>query len=338
MSKTAPKVQRTQRTQPRHEDTHAPRRRTGRGRLATALVGAISVAVLLASCGTVPGAAVDVDGTQVSTSAMLDRVTEVLGASDTSDASAGAATDDSTRAQMARAQITDVVRHELVQRAAKRAGITVGAKDVNDYLAQYDTYQTSSGAPDLADVLQVPSADVKNAVYDLLVLDELIKKVPSAGADVTDISVTVTAVPAATWAEAVADRVKYTADPTAMDAAAAAALAANANLPSGQETLLQQPQHAAFGIFSAADGEILIIPQGSQGYLVTRITDRTEKPAKLTADMITGVYQTAGLSGEIAVASLLLDKDAAAANVEVNPRFGAWDPQVVQVVASSSSS
>lgn len=315
----------------------AAQQRAGHGRVRLmAAVGATCVALVLAGCGTVPGAAVDIGGARVSTSAVMDRVNEVLGAS--ADATTGTAADDATRAQAARGQITDLVRHELVTRAAERSGVVVSQKDVNDFVSQYDAYQTSSGSPDLATVLQVPSADVTTAVYDLLVLDALIKKVPASGAEVTDIEVTVAAVPAATWAEAVADRVKYTADPAAMDAAAAAARAANPNLPGGQESLLQQPQHAAFGIFSAAESEVLIIPNGAQGYLVTRITKRTEKPARLTAKMITDAYQTVGLSGEIALASLLLGKDAQSTTVDVNPRFGTWDPKVVQVVAAGSSS
>lgn len=315
-------------------------KREGRPRARTlaAVAATVGVVVALAGCGTVPGAAVDVDGAQVSTAAVLTRVSEVLGSNASGGAAAaGSAADDATRAQAARGQITDVVRHELVTRAAARAGITVAAKDVNDFIAQYDAYQAGSGSPDLAAVLQVPASGVDDAVHDLLVLDALIKKVPPSGADVTDVEVTVVAVPATTWTEAVADRVKFTADPAAMDAAAAAAHAANPNLPAGQESLLQAPQHAAFGIFSAAEGQILIIPQGAQGYLVTRIAKRTERPAKLTATVITGAYQTAGLGGEIALASLLLAKDAADAKVAVNPRFGTWDPQVVQVVASSTS-
>ncbi|OJV27962.1 MAG: hypothetical protein BGO26_05595 [Actinobacteria bacterium 69-20] len=315
----------------------AGRGRAFRSALVTgAVVGAAAVAVAVAGCGTVPGAAVTVDGTQVSTEAVLARVTSVL------DASAGASgssapADDDTRTQAARTQITDVIRHQLAERAAAESGITVSAKEVNDFIAQYDAYQKSSGSPDLGSVLQVPSASVNDAVYDLQVLDALIKKIPKSGVEVTNVSVTVDAVPASDWATAVADRVKFTADPAAMDAAAAAARAANPQLPGGAESLLEQPHHAAFGLFSAAQGEILLIPQGTQGYLVTRITKRVQAPATLTAQMITNANQTAGLSGEIALASLLFAKDAESARVQVNPRFGTWDPHIVQVVAASDA-
>lgn len=313
-------------------------KRLGATRRAIALTCAISATALLVGCGTVPGAAVEVNGTRVSTGAVLGRVSTVLDASGSaSGAASGAAADDYTRTQTARAQITDVIRHRLVEQTAKSEGISVDDKDVNDYIAQYDAYQASSGSPDLAAVLQVPSDSVHDAIYDLLVLDALIKKIPASGADVTNVDITVDAVLASDWSAAVADRVKYTADPEALTSAAAAARAQNPQLPGGEESLIEQPQHAAFGIFSAAQGEILLIPQGDSGYLVTRITKRSESPAKLTAQMITGSYQTTGLSGEIALASLLLAKEAANATVQVNPRFGVWDPRIVQVVSTDVS-
>lgn len=283
--------------------------------------------MLLASCGTVPGAAVTIDGTEVSTQAVRDRVAEVAGA----DASADA----DTLAAQARSQLTTIIRHQLTRAAAEKNGITVSESDVNAYIADYDDYQRSTaGAQDMNTVLGVPADDLAAISYDLLVFNQLVAAIPDEGVDVTDVDVTVDAVPAATWADAVAARTKYLADPAAMDADAAAALAANPQLPGGHESLLEQPQHAVFGIFSAAAGEILLVPQGTQGYLVVRITQRSEKPGKLTTQMIGNAAQSAGLAGQIAIASLLLGPEAQETHIELNPRFGVWDPRIVQVVAT----
>jgi hypothetical protein len=289
-------------------------------------VAALGVVALLASCGTVPGAAVTIDGTAVSTLTVRDRVTEVAGTDP--------AADNDTFAAQARAQLTTIIRHQLARAAAAKNGITVTDADVNSYIAQYDDYQRSSGAQDIDTVLGVPADDVEETYHDLLVFDQLVAAIPDAGIDVTDVDVTVDAVPAATWSDAVAARTKYLADPAAMDADAAAALAANPQLPGGHESLLEQPQHAVFGIFSAAAGEILLVPQGTQGYLVVRVTERTEKPATLTSQMIGDAAQSAGLAGQIAIASLLLVPEAQEAHIDLNPRFGVWDPRIVQVVAA----
>lgn len=299
---------------------------SGHGRVrASGLVAVVGVLLLLASCGTVPGAGVVIDGTETSTQTVRDRVADVLGAEANADPDAWA--------HEARAQVTSVIRHQLARLTAKSKGIVVSEADVNEFIANYDTYQKSSGSPSMGSVLGVPESDLRATVYDLQVFDKLITAIPKAGAEVTDVEVTVDAVPAATWADAIALRTKYLADPAEMDAAAKAALAANPQLPGGQESLLKQPQHAVFGIFSAAAGEILTVSQGTAGYLVVRITSRTERPGKLTGPMISEAYQAAGLGAEIALASLLLGPAAESAKVDVNPRFGIWDPRIVQVVA-----
>lgn len=299
-------------------------RRFGRFGAAIAMVG---VAAMLASCGTVPGAAATIDGAEVSTQQLRADIAEVAGPD--------AAADPAASAAQARVQLTTIIRHHLARAAAEKNGIDVSDADVNGFISQYDDYQRSAAGsvPDMATTLGVPKDSVADASYDMLVFDQLMATLPADGADVTNVEVRVDAIPAATWTEAVAARTKYLADPALMDSDAAAAVAANPQLPSGKESLLEQPQHAVFGIFSAPAGEILIVPQGAQGFLVVRITDRSENPGKLTKEMIANTFQSAGLSGELAIASLLLTPQAEAVKVQVNPRFGVWDPRSVQVVA-----
>ncbi|MEO7124622.1 MAG: hypothetical protein ABI382_10990 [Nakamurella sp.] len=293
------------------------------------IAAAAGASVVLASCGTVPGAAVTIDGTQVSTQALRAQISEVAGAD--------AAADPDASAAHARSLLTTIIRHQLALEVAKKKGIDVSQSDVNGFIAQYDSYRsTTPSAPAMPVVLGVPAGSVEATSYDLLVFDKLMAAIPAEGVDVTDIDVTVDAVPAATWADAVAARTKYLADPALMTADAAAALAANPQLPGGHESLLEQPGHAIFGIFSTAAGEILLVSQGTQGYLVVRVTDRTEKPGMLTKKMISDTNTSAGLQSEIALASLLLGPEAEALKVRLNPRFGVWDPRVVQVVAGRS--
>lgn len=293
------------------------------------IVAVVGASVVLASCGTVPGAAVTIDGTGVSTQTLREQISEVAGPD--------AAADPDASAAQARSLLTTIIRHQLAVEVAKKKDIHVSEADVNDFIAQYDTYRRGTpSAPAMSTVLSVPAGSVATTSYDLLVFDQLMAKIPPEGVDVTDVDVKVDAVPAATWADAVAARTKYLADPAAMDADAAAALAANPQLPGGHESLLQQPGHAVFGIFSTAAGEILLVSQGAQGYLVVRVTNRTEKSGKLTKKMIADTNTNAGLQSEIALASLLLGSEAEALNVQLNPRFGVWDPRIVQVVAGRS--
>lgn len=286
--------------------------------------------MVLTACGTIPGAAVEIAGMTLPTATALDWATEVAQATNPQ----GTDVDPDLRAQTVRGQLTAFIRHQLALDAAKQLGITVTDADINDSIAQYDSYRKQSGAQPLATVMQVSNDMVREVIYDLLVMNAIGKKLPADGADVTDVTVNIDAVPADNWADAVAARVKYTADPAAMTADAQAALAANPGLPGGSESLLQQPHHAMFGIFSAADGEIMLIPNGNGSYLVTRVTDRAESPAKLTERTISAAYQTAGVGGQLAVGSLLLAPQAQDASITVNSRFGRFDPRIVQVVAA----
>lgn len=299
-------------------------RRIARGRAALGAT-ALAMIVLLAGCGTSPGTGVSIDGVRYTTQDVLDRVADVLGPD--------ATTDPDARAHEVRNQVTTLIRHQVSRTTAAKAGIVVTDADVNAFIAEYDDYQRTSNSPAMGSVLGVPQSDLADTVHDLLVFDKLMQAIPEGGADVTDVQVNVDVVQAATWADAVAARTRYVSDPAAMDKDSAAALAANPQLPGGAESLLKQPQHAVFGIFSAPAGEIIIVPQGQAGYLLVRVTDRVEKPGKLTGQMVGEAYNAAGLAGEISIASLLLGQAAEAADVTVNPRFGVWDPRIVQVIA-----
>lgn len=290
------------------------------------MVAALAAAALLLSgCASSPGAAAVVDGHAIPEQTVQDRtqafVAEYL--SDNQDA----AQNPTVLAQLNRFQATDVVRHQLVLAAAKAEGIFVTAEQVNDFIQQ------NGGEQGIARQLTVPSDVVYDAVYDYLVLGQLLDKIPADGVPVTDVTVTVDVVPADNRDAAVAARSKYLADPARMDADAAAARAADPKLPGGQESLLKNPADALAGIFSAPEGQIVLVPNGTDGLFVVRVTKRTESQATLTKD---AAQSTSDLDGHLVLASLLLARYPSAKDVIVNPRFGDWDPNTLQVVAGNS--
>jgi hypothetical protein len=288
------------------------------------MVGALTGLVLLVTgCASHPGAAAVVDGHAIPEQTVQDR-TQAFVAENLADGSAAP----TVLALLNRYQATDVVRHQLVLAAAQAEGITVTDEQIHQFIQQ------NGGAPDIARQLTVPSDAVDDAIYDYLVLEQLISKIPSDGVPVTDITVTVDVVPAKSRDEAVAARAKYLADPQSMEPDAAAARAADPNVPGGSVSLLQNPEAALAGIFSAPEGEIVLVPQGStDDYYLVRVTKRTQSPAKLTQQSTQSV---SSLDGHLVLASLLLAHYPAAKDVTVNPGFGDWDPNTLQVVAGNS--
>lgn len=296
-----------------------------RGARGAALV--VGGALLLAGCGTSPGVGVAVGDVSYSTQDVYAQVDEVVG-----DAVAG---DTDARAFYVRKQATALIRHQIVRDVAAKQGIVVTDADVNQQIESYDDYQRANADQPMNVRLGVPQSGLRDAVYDLVVFSQLSTAIPADGVDVTDVQVVVDVVPVADWTTASTARARYAANPAAMDADAAAARAADPQLPGGTQSLLQNSQNAVFGIFSAPAGEIVIVANGQSGYLLVRVTSRTEQPGKLTPDLIQGVYQSAGLDAEIGLTSLLLSQEAEAASVTVNPRLGVWDPRVMQVVPSA---
>ncbi len=309
---------------PAAQRTRDPRgeMRSRRTRLVVPLAAAV---LLLAGCGTVPGAAMSVNGVAISEQTVHQRTQALIEENIPADTAQTLSA--STRAVFNRYQATDLVRHQLVLAAAKAEKITVTDEQVNAFIAQ------NGGTATVGRSLTVPAAAVPEAVYDYLVLGQLADKIPAGGAAVTDIEVTADVVPAASRDAAVAARAKFLRDPGAMDRAAADARAANPQLPGGQESLLAAPQDALFGIFTAPKGEIVLVPQSGEDYFVVRVSQRTEKPAKLTKDALSAA---SSLDGYMVLASLLLTKYEAHDEVMVNPRFGQWDPRTLLVVPSNS--
>lgn len=298
-------------------------RRIARQGAAAPIAMVCAAALLLASCGTVPGAAAVVDGQAISEQTVVDRTQALI---DESSPGSTSAIDPATRSLFNRLQATDAIRHRLAVAAADAEQIDVTDAKVNAFIAQ------NGGAESIGQQLHVPAGAVPEAIYDYLVLEQLVDKIPAAGVDVTDIDVTVDVVTVTGRDAAIAARAKYLKDPAAMDADAAAARATG-QVPGGDESLFGNAQDALQGVFSAPEGQIVLIPYGSGSYYLVRVTKRTEKPGTLTKEVIQGATS---LDGYLVLASLLLSTYPVADTVTVNPRFGQWDPLTLQVVAGNS--
>ncbi len=299
-------------------------RRGPRTRLVGILAGLTAVALAVTGCGTVPGAAIEIDGMTIPQQTVQQRTDAIL--TDTMPAGQSSDVDPQTRAMLNRDQTTDLVRHELVKDAARAENIDVDETKVNAFIAD------NGGSASIAQQLHVPAADVPDAIFDYLVLSDLVSAIPEQGVEVTNVTVTVDAVHAADRSEAVADRATYLSDPAAMDSDAAAARSAG-QAPGGEMSLLKSAENAITGIFTAPEGEIVLFPDSNGGFYVIRVTKRVEEPATLTAQ---DVQASQTLDGYMVLSSLLLRKYAEDRTITVNPRFGTWDPKTLLVVPSSN--
>ncbi|GGL87325.1 hypothetical protein [Nakamurella endophytica] len=300
-----------------HDD--AGPRRVRRSRWAALLAGVL----LLSGCSSQPGAAVVVDGAVVSQDALEARTSEVLAAS-----SQGDAADASTRSAVNRAQLTDVIRHRIVAAAIADGTVQVTDPQVQQVLDHND-------AASLAGQLQVPRSDVRDAVRDVLAIDQLLKKLPGGGTAVQDVTVRVEGLNATDRSDATVQRNRLLGTSaqvtSALSAAGSRALAPTDVSMVGRGGNAGRPDLMPTGLFDAAVGDVVLVPQGGETqypYVVLRILSRTVADTPLT----TAQLSDQGTATVIALGTLLMGRQAAGLDVRVNPRYGVWDPVALQVV------
>ncbi len=286
-------------------------------RVVGALIGVSVVVLTVSACSNPPSSAAQVGEVSISEAAIFDRSSAMVQAQETS----GQTVSTVGVAEVNRRQTTAAIRSQLLDLAAAEAGVQVSDADVNATLS-------SAGSATAAQQLGVPESVVPAAIRDLLRLEGLLKKLPTQGAEVTDVGVTVDGVTVTSREDAINTRNQFLADPTAVDALIAAS-------PKGvqrqQLTLLTTPSAGSTGVFSAKPGDVILYPS-QDSYLVLRVLDRAQRPAKLTAADL----QQQQISGAFDLGALLLKPYAEQAGVTVNPRLGAWDPFALQVVPGDS--
>lgn len=292
----------------------------GRRRVTTAAVVAAVAAALVAGCGTVPGAAAVIDDMDISTQEIYQRTAEVedLYAS---------LPDDAARADLARAQLTGVIRHQLVQRAAHAAGITVSTADINGYISAQNQVQQAYGMPLLDAVFRVSDRQLPDTIYDYLALQQLAQHIPDDGQPVYDVELGADALIVATEADAQAARDRFRADPTAFQDDPAAD-PRNLNLT---WSFIRDAPVVALPILTASAGDAVVLNTGDQGYVVVGITSREVVPSTLTRADLMAINQSNDPAADLAVMSLLLGLTADDTSITVNPRFGTFDPRLVQL-------
>lgn len=281
------------------------------GRISGLALSAVLVLGVTA-CGTSPGAAVTIDGQSFSQTALSAEATTETGY-DANDPDAIARANQNVASRY--------IRRQLLADAAKAQGVTVDQQ-------QLAAAREDQGLAQTAPLIGLPSGDVE----DLLLLDELMKKVPAEGIEITDVSVKVDLLTTASRAEAIALRAQLQNDRHA-DAVASRA--------QGQTTtwsVLTAPGVGFAGVFLASPGDVLLIPQPA-GYAVIRVLSRSSAPGKLTRQLLATAVQSLSTDQPQPDAIwLVLAAQAQRASVEVNPRFGDWDPATVQVVSSPGQS
>lgn len=279
------------------------RRQVGRVLAAAAVIGAA-----VSGCGNHPGTAVIVGADPVPLERVQSQLDSVLTRGDTAERikAAGVGPDD-----IAREIVTGAVMHNLLTRRAAETGIAIGDPVVDAAIA------AQGGADALLEGSTIDPAGLRDRVRDDLIAVELAKR--------TVVGQTVTAdiVGAMTRKEAM-----QKANVLAAGGEPAAALLRDPQsaAPAQSFSAATNPDAAGSVLFGVGVGSVgLFQPNPDQAiWYVFKIIDRRTDGA---AD-----------AGQISQAQLAqmgkrtLQPDAARLGVDVNPRFGVWDPIRLRVV------
>lgn len=269
--------------------------------------------VSLSACSDQVGGAASVAGVSISTSEVQDASAAQLAT--TPDAAGAPSTGD--RQALNRTVLTDRIRHHLLADAADTIGVSADESQVTAVLA--------GGTTQLAALLNVSEAQVPQAVRDTLTVISLAAK----NGRVSDVSVTAAVAPYDSRDAAVAARAKVLADPSSFTAEPRTI------------SLLTTPSVARYGLYAAPDGSLVLLQTGGS-WALARITDRTVAQSDQLGAALQTVQQgaqqdpTSAQRQIFALAWLSLQPYVQDVPVQVNPRFGVWDPLSLQVVPSRS--
>ncbi|MEJ7650092.1 MAG: hypothetical protein WKF57_13820 [Nakamurella sp.] len=269
----------------------------------------------LTGCSDQVGAAATVGGVQIAESTVLADSTDLTAVAAASESSSPASPQFDVRQLDNRQVLTYRIRHQLLQSAADRVGVIVDEAQVTQALA--------NGTESLSQQLGVPQSLAPQAVRDTLTVLALAQKTTA----VTDVKVTITEQRFASRAEAVTAQAKAQADPGSF---------------TGEGTeinLVSSAGHqiAPFGVFQVPDGSFVLVQQPAQdAWFVVRVDGRTESKGDL-AKTLTTMLQSQDQAGVLGLSWVALAPLISGVQIEVNPRFGVWDPLSLQVVPALGS-
>jgi hypothetical protein len=286
-----------------------------------AIAGAVLLlAPLVVACGAQVGSAALVGDVSISTTSLAAQTSAVAAVgADTLITELGEV---GVRVETSRKLLTYDIWHELLTQTG--VGTSLTGDQINQVIAGF------TGGTPISEVLEATPETLNDRISDTSSLHLLVTKASDAGTVVTGPSVTVDYLVLADLATALADRTAYLAKPDLMISAIAAA---QASQEGGSATLsvLQAAELIPTGLFSAGPGEIVVAPT-NPGAVVIRIVDHSTAPLALTGSAV-GQLSVPQIN---AIGALILRQQVAALpDVQVNPRFGVWDPDLLQVVAAA---
>lgn len=293
-------------------------------------VAALTVGLLvLAGCGGQVGAAAVVGSGSVS-SASIDAQRSALtpSAAPGVPATGTPLSADPATAAARVAQDRTLVTYAIWHEQLRQAGLPVPLTEEQISAILADTATTDQ----ITQVLLATPTTLRDRLTDTATLQQLVADAVQAGTPVTGPTVDYELINVASLAAALTARTRYAADPGSW----AGDLAAAGSTRGGSGSAAAAGAGAALiptGIFSAAVGDFFVVPAGDSSATVVRVTAR----AVATAPLDTASLQQAGPAVTNAIGAMLLNQrtdptGGSVPAVEVNPRFGVWDPAVAQVV------
>ena len=283
------------------------------------LLGA-AVGLLVAGCGTGPaqaGSAVIIGDTSIPLEVVQQRLDTVL----KTEPEARKLQEQGKLAQVASAIVTDVVRHELLKRAAQQEGITVDETEVTK------TLENAGGAEEASKNNIHDPSTIRDLVRDTLIQTELGRRY------IDRLEVTIDFFYTKDGRDAIAKAKEVAANPDKMkdfvrDAPKSAEGARLAELGKVVRTS-ETPSQGPTLLFGTKPGTVVaFLPDPANAeWMVAYIQDRkTNAKASSGASAEELNPRVLGDTG-LRITQLIADE----VKVEVNPRFGQWDPAVMAV-------
>jgi hypothetical protein len=276
--------------------------------------------LLLAGCGGQVGAAAVVAGDPISTATIDAQRSALPDATDTA-APAADRVAQAARVTEDRTLVTYAIWHRQLQRAGIVSPLT--EEEYAQVVGDADTVSRISG-------LLVTGPDtLRERVEDTLSLQQLVQDAVQAGTPVSGPTIRYEFLSTGTLSDALEARTRYAGDPDAW----AGDVAAAGEQQGGEGSAVAAGAGARLiptGLFSADPGSFVVVPGGDGTATVLRVIERSVAAAPLDEAALSEL----DLNAVNALGGMLLAQraGAAAADVEVNPRFGVWDPVVAHVV------
>lgn len=290
--------------------------RTPRGRFSAALAAVITVGALLAGCGTGPSrvdAAAVVGDTAIPLAQAQPAITAVITRPGLVE---GLRAQGGTEADIGRAVVSALVVRRLLEQAAAERGITVGEDRIDAAIAE-------DGGAQAVQARSLAVGGVRAAVRDRLIAAELAARELDRLAVRADVAVAQSRQEAIGLARALA----------AGGAGAEQALAGAGTAQRDVEIRPgATPQAALTPLIGIPAGRVAAFQLGSgQGWVVVRVTDRRLDAPPAGPPLAQRLdRQSLGEAGTLLLAPLGLRE-----GVQLNPRYGTWDPVTLAAVADA---